>query len=84
MKDCRITLEIRSGKLTVKGENVSMEELATLSGYFQSFVGTEALKRGMDIDQIKCNLLDMCLAAGDTVEELAKNYEEGMDEEDNA
>lgn len=47
-------------------------ELATLSGYFQTFIGIEAVKRGMDLDTAKDNLLEVCLTASQQLDEIIR------------
>ena len=63
MKDCTLTVRVNSGKVTTIAENITIEELATLSGYIQAFAGMEAVKRGMGIEDVKNNMLDIHLAA---------------------
>lgn len=72
MKDCRLTLMSKDGKVTMEGENVSMVELAELSGVLQIIAGEAAMARGADIDDVKNNMLDIHLAAMAQVEEHAR------------
>ena len=53
-------------------ENVSVVELAALSGYLQILVGQAAIARGMDIENIKNNLLDIYLESMNSLEEQLK------------
>lgn len=53
-------------------ENVSVVELAALSGYLQILVGQAAIARGMDIEDIKNNLLDIYLESMNSLEEQLK------------
>lgn len=41
MKDCRLTITVRNDDIRCEMENISMVELATLSGYLQMLVGQE-------------------------------------------
>lgn len=61
MKDCRLTITVRDDDIRCEMENISMVELATLSGYLQMLVGQEAIARGVDIEEVKTNLLDVHL-----------------------
>lgn len=72
MQDCEIVMRVVDEKLSIETKAISMEGLATLSGYLQTFLGVEACKRGMNIDDMKDHLLDMCLAAGYAAEEAIK------------
>lgn len=39
MKDCRLTITVRNDDIRCEMEDISMVELATLSGYLQMLVG---------------------------------------------
>ena len=52
-----------------EGQDISVEELAQIAGFLQVFVGMEGLKRGLDMDDVKNNMLDIHLAAMETLEE---------------
>lgn len=69
MKDCKIVITVQNGVINIEGQGVSLEELAVMSGFLQAFAATEALKQGMDIDEVKNNMLDIHLAAMETLEE---------------
>ncbi len=69
MKDCRLTVTVRDEVVHFEGEEISVEELAALTGFLQVFVGTEGLRRGLSLDDVKDNLLDIHLAAMETIEE---------------
>lgn len=69
MRDCKLTMSVRDDVVNFEGESISVEELAGLAGFLQVFVGTEGLKRGLDMDDVKNNMLDIHLAAMDTIEE---------------
>ncbi len=70
MDDCRLTVTIRDGVVHFESADIGMEDIASISGYLQVFVATEALKNGLDMDEVKNNMLDLHLAAMETVEEL--------------
>lgn len=72
MKDCRLTITVKNDDIRCKMENVSVVELATLSGYLQILVGQAAIARGMDIEDIKNNLLDIYLESMNSLEEQLK------------
>ena len=57
MKDCRLTITVRNDDIRCEMENISMVELATLSGYLQMLVGQEAIARGVDIEEDNTNLI---------------------------
>ena len=69
MKDCRLVIMVSDDVVSFEGQNISIEELAAVSGYLQVFIGTEGLKRGLDMDDVKNNMLDIHLAAMETIEE---------------
>lgn len=72
MKDCRLTITVKNDDIRCKMENVSVVELAALSGYLQILVGQAAISRGMDIEDIKNNLLDIYLESMNSLEEQLK------------
>ena len=72
MKDCRLTITVKNDDIRCKMENVSVVELAALSGYLQILVGQAAIARGMDIEDIKNNLLDIYLESMNSLEEQLK------------
>lgn len=72
MDNCIVTISMQDGKLKIQAEKVSLVELATLSGYFQTFIGIEAVKRGMDLDTAKDNLLEVCLTASQQLDEIIR------------
>lgn len=69
MKDCRLVITVSDDVVSFEGQNISIEELAAVSGFLQVFVGTEGMKRGLDMDEVKNNMLDIHLAAMETIEE---------------
>lgn len=72
MKDCRLTITVKNDDIRCKMENVSVVELVALSGYLQILVGQAAIARGMDIEDIKNNLLDIYLESMNSLEEQLK------------
>ena len=69
MKDCRLVITVCDDVVSFEGQNISIEELAAVSGFLQVFIGTEGMKRGLDMDEVKNNMLDIHLAAMETIEE---------------
>ena len=69
MKDYRLVITVSDDVVNFEGQNISIEELAAVSGFLQVFIGTEGLKRGLDMDEVKNNMLDIHLAAMETIEE---------------
>lgn len=69
MKDCSLVIKVSNDVVSFEGQNISIEELAAVSGFLQVFIGTEGLKRGLDMDDVKNNMLDIHLAAMETLEE---------------
>lgn len=69
MQDCKLIVTVRNDKVNFEGQNISIEELAQITGFLQVFVGMEGLKRGLDMDDVKNNMLDIHLASMETLEE---------------
>ena len=69
MKDCRLVITVSDDVVSFEGQNISIEELAAVSWFLQVFIGTEGMKRGLDMDEVKNNMLDIHLAAMETIEE---------------
>ena len=72
MKDCRLTITVMDDDIRCEMENISMVELATLSGYLQMLVGQEAIARGGDIEEGKTNLLAVHLESMISLEDQLK------------
>ena len=66
MRDCKLIVTVRDDKVNFEGQDISVEELAQIAGFLQVFVGMEGLKR---MDDVKNNMLDIHLAAMETLEE---------------
>lgn len=63
-KTARLIIEMEpSGQIEILCEDISMVELATFAGTLQEFTGWEAVKRGKSMEDVKDNLLDVHLAA---------------------
>lgn len=69
VRDYRITMTVRGDAFNVTAEGISMVELAEAAGFLQVFAGQEGLRRGLDIDEVKGNMLDIHLAAMEAIEE---------------
>lgn len=69
MRDCMLTITVRGDEVNFDGRDISIEELAQIAGFLQVFVGREGLKHGLDMDDVKNNLLDIHLAAMEALEE---------------
>lgn len=81
MEDCRLTMTVRDDKINFEGQNASMETLAQMAGFLQVFVSVEGLKRGLEVDDVKDNMLDIHLAAMEAMEGMAKDGLDGRKEE---
>ncbi|MCM1161519.1 MAG: hypothetical protein NC412_09875 [Roseburia sp.] len=67
-KNGKLTLEVRDGKVMIQAEFVNMIDLATMCGALQLLMGMEAYQRGKkSLDDIKNNMLDIHLAAMETL-----------------
>lgn len=63
-KTARLIMEMEpSGQIKILCENIAMVELVTLAGTLQEFTGWEAVKRGKAMEDVKDSLLDVHLAA---------------------
>ena len=72
MKDCRLTITVRNDDIRCEMENISMVELATLSGYLQMLVGQEAIARGVDIEEVNTNHIDVHVESMISLEDQLK------------
>ena len=84
MKDCRLTLTVKQGKVNVQAENISLVELAKMAGTVQMMAGMEALKRGQDLDWVKDRMLDIHLAAMELLERQEERSRGGEKEKDDS
>lgn len=69
MKNCRLMITVKDEQVGIEGEDISLMELVELCGVLQVTAGTAALKRGMDMEDVKNNMLDVHLAAMCMLEE---------------
>lgn len=69
MQDGRLVLEAKGGRVSVTAEHMDMVGLATMCGIVEQFMGAEALKRGKSLEDVKDNMLDIHLAAMDSLTE---------------
>ncbi|MCM1258445.1 MAG: hypothetical protein NC307_11405 [Roseburia sp.] len=67
MQDCRLVLEVKGGKVSVIAEKMDMVGLATMCGILEQFMGAEALRRGKSLEDVKDSMLDIHLAAMDSL-----------------
>lgn len=79
MRDCRLTITVKADKIGLDSRDASIVELAGIAGYLQVIVGMEGLKRGLDMDDVKNNMLDIHLAAMETLEEQVRGGFPGLD-----
>lgn len=68
MGDCRVELTIKDGKVDMRAEHVSLEDMTAICGVLQVLVGRNAMERGADIETVKDKLLDVYLAAMNDLE----------------
>ena len=73
MQDCKLTIEIKSGKVELAAEGCSMVELALICGALEQTMGLRALKLGKSLDDVKDNMLDIHLAAMENLTKQAIN-----------
>ena len=74
MQDCSLTMRVVDDEITFEGRDISLVELSAMAGFLQVFIGTEAVKRGTDIEDVKDNVLDIHLTA---MQELERLIDEG-------
>ena len=75
MQDCSLTMRVVNDEITFEGRDISLVELSAMAGFLQVFIGTEAVKRGTDIEDVKDNVLDIHLTA---MQELERLIDEGQ------
>lgn len=80
MQDCRLIVAARDGKMNFEGQDISAEGLAQIAGFLQVLVGMEGLKHGLDMDDVKGYMLDIHLAAMETLEGQPRGGAPGPDE----
>lgn len=57
------------GGIDIEAEQVNMQDLAEFAGFLLVVAGREAYKRGMEVEAVKGNLLELYMAAVELVEE---------------
>ena len=82
MNDCSLLITVRNNRIGIEGREICVEDLAQIAGFLQVFVGIEGMKRGLDLDDVKNNMLDIHLAAMEALEGMMKDGlpEGGLDE----
>lgn len=78
MKDCMILAEIENDKMNIVTSKSNLMELMALQGHIQSFLAIEALKKGVRLDDVKSRMLDIHLAAMQSVQEASFKLNEGV------
>lgn len=79
MEDCRIVLECRNEKVTMRGRDICMGDLAEFAAFLLVVIGLESAERGMDREDVKGNLLELYLAAVETIEKTKEEAEDGTE-----
>ena len=69
MNNCRLVLEMRNNEVAMQAEHMDMAELAIMCGILEQLVGMAAFHRGISVDDIKDNMLDIHLSAMDALTE---------------
>ncbi|MDE6232507.1 MAG: hypothetical protein K2M60_04065 [Lachnospiraceae bacterium] len=69
MNECKLILEIKNDEVLVRSENTDMTELAVMCGAIEQIMGLAAFRRGVSLDDIKSNMLDIHLEAMQTLTE---------------
>lgn len=73
MQDCTLIMKVRDDEISFEGRDISLVELSAMAGFLQVFIGTEAVKRGTDIEDVKDNVLDIHLTAMQELERLIRD-----------
>lgn len=63
MDASQVVINKQGDKVTLNSQNVGMADLAMMLGVFAGLVVTEAVKRGMSVDDVKDAMLDIFLAS---------------------
>lgn len=63
MQDCKLTIQIKNGKIDMECTGCSNVELAFICGALEQTMGLRALRLGKSLDDVKDNMLDIHLAA---------------------
>ena len=76
-KESRLLIVLKEGKVEFQAENTDMVELATMCGALEQLMGVEAIRRGKSLDDVKDSMLDIQLAAMQTLtEQIIREKEE--------
>lgn len=76
-KESRLLIVLKEGKVEFQAENTDMVELATMCGSLEQLMGVEAIRRGKSLDDVKDSMLDIHLAAMQTLtEQIIREKEE--------
>lgn len=76
-KESRLLIVLKEGKVEFQTENTDMVELATMCGALEQLMGVEAIRRGKSLDDVKDSMLDIHLAAMQTLtEQIIREKEE--------
>lgn len=65
VKNCRLLVTVRDGRVDFQGDNTGMEELTNISGYLQRLIAERAVACGMDVDDVRDAMWDVYIAAMD-------------------
>ena len=80
--DCRLTLEVRDCRVTVQMEHLTIQALATMCGALQTITGAEAVAGGTPLDEVRTHMLDIHLAAMETLADQVIKGKEGSGGDD--
>lgn len=72
------------GGIDIEAEQVNMQDLAEFAGFLLGMTGWEAYKRGMEVEAVKGNLLELYMAAVELVEEWIRKEGESDGEKEKA
>lgn len=76
-KESRLLIVLKESKVEFQTENTDMVELATMCGALEQLMGVEAIRRGKSLDDVKDSMLDIHLAAMQTLtEQIIREKEE--------
>ncbi len=77
-RESKLLIVLNEGKVQFQAENIDMIELATMCGALEQLMGVEAFRRGKSLDVVKDSMLDIHLAAMQTLtEQIIREREKG-------
>ena len=77
-KESRLLIVLKEGKIEFRVENIDMVKLATMCGALEQLIGVAAIRRGVSLDDVKDSMLDIHLAAMQTLtEQIIREKEQG-------